>query len=160
MGSRWLVIWAANAAVCLAQAPDAGVLKIPPVKASITIEQQPVEITIWGTASPASSGKFALALTAGATLAATAACGGSGGSSGSGGADAPVTISVNCEPPTSQASARKGWTEQGGELINLPADEQASLMQTLSAAAAEVAKAKPSLDDAYQAVTTAAKRTQ
>jgi multiple sugar transport system substrate-binding protein len=54
----------------------------------------------------------ALALTAGATLAATAACGGSGGSTDPGGAaNAPVTISVNCEPPTTQASGRKGWTE-------------------------------------------------
>jgi multiple sugar transport system substrate-binding protein len=55
---------------------------------------------------------FALALAACAALT-TAAC-----SSGSGGAatataasDAPVTISVGCEPPTSSTAARKGWVE-------------------------------------------------
>jgi hypothetical protein len=49
---------------CLAQA-QTGVptLKIPPVKASIDLEKQPVEITLWGSVSPAASGAFALALT-------------------------------------------------------------------------------------------------
>jgi hypothetical protein len=38
-------------------------LKISPVKASIDLDHQPVEITVWGTVSAAPSGVFALALT-------------------------------------------------------------------------------------------------
>jgi TRAP-type C4-dicarboxylate transport system substrate-binding protein len=56
--------------------------------------------------------------------------------------------------------ARKGWTDTGGELISLPADEQADMMKTFLAADAEVAKAKPALDEAYQIVTDAAARTR
>ena len=56
--------------------------------------------------------------------------------------------------------ARKGWTDQGGELISLPPDEQADMMKTLSAAALEVAKSKPALDEAYKIVTDAAQRTR
>jgi TRAP-type C4-dicarboxylate transport system substrate-binding protein len=56
--------------------------------------------------------------------------------------------------------ARKGWTDTGGELISLPAAEQADMMKTFLAADAEVAKAKPALDEAYQIVTDAAARTR
>ena len=51
----------ALAVVCAAQAQT---LKIPPVKASLNIEGQPVEITAWGTVSPAASGALRLAVTA------------------------------------------------------------------------------------------------
>jgi TRAP-type C4-dicarboxylate transport system substrate-binding protein len=56
--------------------------------------------------------------------------------------------------------ARQGWTASGGELISLPADEQADLMKTFSSAVAEVAKAKPTLDAAYEIVSDAAQRTR
>src|SRR6202020_1050498 len=56
--------------------------------------------------------------------------------------------------------ARKGWTATGGELISLPADEQAEMMKTFSRVGADVSKTKPLLDEAYQIVTAAAKRTQ
>jgi hypothetical protein len=50
--------------ISLAQAPiENPTLKIPPVNASINLDQQPVEITVWGTVSPGPSGTFALALT-------------------------------------------------------------------------------------------------
>ena len=39
------------------------VLKIPPIKTSIKLDQQQVEITLWGTLSPKPTGTFALALT-------------------------------------------------------------------------------------------------
>jgi len=58
------------------------------------------------------------------------------------------------------AKARQGWLDAGGELISLPAPEQAQMMAEISAAAAEVAKAKPAVYDAYLAVTEAAKRMQ
>jgi hypothetical protein len=52
------------AAACLAQAPTGDpTLKIPPVKVSVNFEKQPVEITLWGTVTPAPSGVFAVALT-------------------------------------------------------------------------------------------------
>ena len=56
--------------------------------------------------------------------------------------------------------ARQGWTATGGELISLPADEQADMMKTFAGAAAEVSSAKPTLADAYRIVTEAAARTQ
>jgi hypothetical protein len=49
---------------CLAQAQTGSpALTIPPVKASINLDKQPIEIKVWGTVSPAPSGIFALALT-------------------------------------------------------------------------------------------------
>ena len=56
--------------------------------------------------------------------------------------------------------ARKGWTATGGELISLPTDEQASMMQTFSSVGGDVSKTKPLLNDAYQTVTAAAARTK
>ena len=52
------------AVVCLAQAQTSNpTLKIPPVKTSLNLEGQPVEITAWGAVSAAPSGIFRLALT-------------------------------------------------------------------------------------------------
>jgi len=56
--------------------------------------------------------------------------------------------------------ARKGWTENGGELISLPPDEQTAMMKTFSGVAADVSKAKPPLNDAYKTLTDAAQRTR
>jgi TRAP-type transport system periplasmic protein len=56
--------------------------------------------------------------------------------------------------------ARQAWTEKGGELINLPADEQAKMMHTLSSVGDDVSKAKPGVREAYEIVTAAAKRTE
>jgi TRAP-type C4-dicarboxylate transport system substrate-binding protein len=56
--------------------------------------------------------------------------------------------------------ARQGWTDVGGELISLPADEQADMMKTFSSVGADVSKAKPLLNEAYTIVTDAAQRTR
>jgi len=56
--------------------------------------------------------------------------------------------------------ARKGWTDNGGELISLPPDEQAQMMKTFASVGADVSKAKPALDGAYRIVTDAAQRTR
>jgi len=56
--------------------------------------------------------------------------------------------------------ARQGWTATGGELISLPAAEQADMMKTFAAAVGEAANAKPALAEAYKLVSDAAKRTQ
>jgi TRAP-type transport system periplasmic protein len=58
------------------------------------------------------------------------------------------------------AKARQGWTATGGQLIELPPDEQAQLMKTFSSAVAEVARSKPSLNDAYKLVSDVAQRTR
>jgi len=50
--------------VCPAEAQTGGQsFKIPPVKTTINLDQQPVEITLWGNVSPTPSGSFTLALT-------------------------------------------------------------------------------------------------
>jgi TRAP-type C4-dicarboxylate transport system substrate-binding protein len=55
---------------------------------------------------------------------------------------------------------RKGWRAQGGELIKLPADEQAKMMKMFSSVVAEVASKKPDLAAAYKIVRGAADRTR
>jgi hypothetical protein len=59
-GIAMSVVFAAQAVVCLAQM-DA--LKIPPLKSSLTLEGQPVAITVWGAVSPAPAGAFRLSAT-------------------------------------------------------------------------------------------------
>ena len=56
--------------------------------------------------------------------------------------------------------SRKGWTDAGGELISLPADEQAAMMKTFASAVAEVTAPKPKLDEAYKLVFDTAQRLQ
>ena len=65
----------------------------------------------------------------------------------------PVAIEIN-------NNSRKGWTDGGGELISLPAEEQAAMMQTLANVALDVSKTKPALREAYGIVTDAAQRTR
>jgi TRAP-type transport system periplasmic protein len=50
------------------------------------------------------------------------------------------------------------WSTSGGELINLPADEQATLMKTLGDVGQDVSKSNPAVAAAYQVVTEAAQR--
>jgi len=55
---------------------------------------------------------------------------------------------------------RKGWSDRGGELISLPAGEQAAMMKLLSSVGEDVSKSKPALREAYSVVTEAAQRTR
>jgi hypothetical protein len=58
------VVCAAQAVVCVSQAQTGDLaLKIPPVKLSLNLQEQPVAITVWGTVSPAPAGIFHLAVT-------------------------------------------------------------------------------------------------
>jgi TRAP-type C4-dicarboxylate transport system substrate-binding protein len=52
----------------------------------------------------------------------------------------------------------QSWSDSGGELINLPPDQYAALIGTLSAAAEEVAQRTASVAAAYQVVKEAARR--
>lgn len=56
------------------------------------------------------------------------------------------------------ADSRQEWLATGGELISLPAAEQAAMMATFGSVAADVAKSDPKIDAAYKLVADAAKR--
>jgi TRAP-type C4-dicarboxylate transport system substrate-binding protein len=58
------------------------------------------------------------------------------------------------------SKSRKGWTDTGGELIDLPPDEEAEMMKMFSTTVATVAEAKPALNEAYKIVSEAAQRTK
>jgi TRAP-type C4-dicarboxylate transport system substrate-binding protein len=55
--------------------------------------------------------------------------------------------------------ARQTWS-QHGEIIDLPADEQAEMMSSLEAVGQDVAKQKPELAAAYEVFAAVAKRTK
>jgi TRAP-type C4-dicarboxylate transport system substrate-binding protein len=73
---------------------------------------------------------------------------------------ASLSVSFNPRAIEIENAATKKWTDNGGELINLPADEQASMLKTMSSAVADVVKDKPALAEAYKLVTDAAQRSQ
>jgi hypothetical protein len=52
------------------------------------------------------------------------------------------------------------WVAGGGELIKLPADEQAALLKLLASVGEDVSKTKPLLSAAYKVVSEAAQRTR
>jgi TRAP-type C4-dicarboxylate transport system substrate-binding protein len=55
--------------------------------------------------------------------------------------------------------AGEAWSASGGELIRLPADDQAAMVKILNGVGDEVANARPQLGAAYKIVTDAAQRT-
>ena len=57
------VVCFAQCVVCSAQVLGTPALKIPPVKTSLNLQGQPVEIAAWGDISPASSNSFRVSLT-------------------------------------------------------------------------------------------------
>jgi TRAP-type transport system periplasmic protein len=75
-------------------------------------------------------------------------------------AAAEETVTINPIAIDLFNKARKSWTDNGGELISLPQDEQAQMLQTLASVGDDVSKAKPGVREAYEIVTEAAKRTR
>jgi TRAP-type C4-dicarboxylate transport system substrate-binding protein len=73
---------------------------------------------------------------------------------------AAVSAAINPVALKMYQDQRKAWVDGGGELISLPRDEQATMMQMLASVGEDVSKAKPALHDAYEVVTDAAKRTR
>jgi TRAP-type C4-dicarboxylate transport system substrate-binding protein len=73
---------------------------------------------------------------------------------------AAVEAMDEVDPQTVEIDARadKGWVASGGELIDLPPDEQASMLNTMASVAADVSKTKPALSAAYQIVAAAAQK--
>lgn len=70
---------------------------------------------------------------------------------------AAAAASLNPRVIDFNAKARKAWTDAGGQLISLPADEQSAMLQTLASVGADVSKTKPLLAAAYKIITAAAK---
>jgi TRAP-type transport system periplasmic protein len=71
---------------------------------------------------------------------------------------ASVAVSFNPRAIEILAAARKTWVDAAGELIDLPADEQAQLIKTLASVGADVSKDKPALSAAYKVVNDAAQQ--
>jgi TRAP-type transport system periplasmic protein len=73
---------------------------------------------------------------------------------------APAVASVIPFAINFRKNNEASWVAQGGELINLPPDEQAQMMKTLASVGADVSKNEPKLAEAYKIVTGAAQRTR
>lgn len=56
------------------------------------------------------------------------------------------------------AEARQTWTDGGGELIRLPADEQSAMLTALASVGEDLSHSKPELHAGYQIVTESAQR--
>jgi len=70
---------------------------------------------------------------------------------------AAEAVAINAETTAINERARQAWVAGGGELINLPANEQSALLQTLASVGTDVSKTKPPLAAAYKLVSDAAK---
>jgi len=71
---------------------------------------------------------------------------------------AAQAIAINPTAVDLRAKAEANWVAAGGELINLPPDEQAAMMKLLSSVGADVSAPKPQLAAAYKVVSDAAAR--
>jgi len=71
---------------------------------------------------------------------------------------AAESIAINPWAADHRQRVEAEWTATGGELISFPAEEQATLMKTLSDVGQEVSKSKPAVAAAYQIMTEAAQR--
>jgi TRAP-type C4-dicarboxylate transport system substrate-binding protein len=71
---------------------------------------------------------------------------------------AEQAIAVNPFAIELRKKSEARWTAGGGELINLPPDEQAAFTKVLASVGRDVSKANPGLAAAYQVVSDAAQR--
>ena len=69
---------------------------------------------------------------------------------------AEEAVAISPSRGRNRARTSEAWTDSGGELINLPPDEQAAMMKTLASVGEDVSKTDPALDAAYKIVTEAA----
>jgi TRAP-type transport system periplasmic protein len=73
---------------------------------------------------------------------------------------AKQAIAINPQAVDVLNGARKTWVDHGGELINLPPDEQAQMLTTLNSVGDDVAASKPLIKTTYQIVKEAAQRSK
>jgi TRAP-type C4-dicarboxylate transport system substrate-binding protein len=70
------------------------------------------------------------------------------------------SININSFAVDFMVKSRKAWVDKGGELISLPPNEQATMMEGLASVGEDVSKSKPLLSAAYHVAVEAAKRTR
>jgi TRAP-type transport system periplasmic protein len=58
---------------------------------------------------------------------------------------ATESLAINTLAIDLEQQARKGWVDNGGELISLPSSEQSTIMETLASVGEDVSKTKPKL---------------
>jgi TRAP-type transport system periplasmic protein len=73
---------------------------------------------------------------------------------------ASVATSINPQLDELENQAMKTWSNAGGELIQLPANERMEMLKILESVGADVVKTKPNVQAAYEIVTAAAQRAQ
>jgi TRAP-type C4-dicarboxylate transport system substrate-binding protein len=71
---------------------------------------------------------------------------------------ASIAATIDPELNELEQKASTSWSDHGGELIKLPADEEAEMLKILGSVGADVAKMKPDVQAAYEIVTAAAQR--
>jgi TRAP-type transport system periplasmic protein len=73
---------------------------------------------------------------------------------------ASQSVAINPQAIEINDRARKVWTDNGGELIGLSAEDQSTMLKILAGVGDEVSNAKPQLSSAYRIVEEAAQQTQ
>jgi TRAP-type transport system periplasmic protein len=73
---------------------------------------------------------------------------------------ASEAMAINAQTIEINDKARQAWTHGGGELINLPEDEQSAMLKILASVGEDVSKMNPQLNAAYRVITEAAQGTR
>ncbi len=71
---------------------------------------------------------------------------------------ASTALNYNPRAQEIEDASIKAWTAGGGEFINLPADQQADMIKTMSGVGADITKDKPPLAEAFKIVSDAAQK--
>ena len=71
---------------------------------------------------------------------------------------ASTALNYNPRAKEIEDASIKAWTAGGGEFINLPADQQADMIKTMSGVGADITKDKPPLAEAFKIVSDAAQK--
>jgi TRAP-type transport system periplasmic protein len=71
---------------------------------------------------------------------------------------AATALAFNPRAQQIEDAAVKAWTTGGGEFVNLPADEEADMIKTMSGVGADISKEKPQVAEAFKIVSDAAQR--
>ena len=70
------------------------------------------------------------------------------------------SLAINAMALKMYGDQRKAWVDNGGELISLPPEEQAAMMNLLGGVGEEVSRSRPALREAFAIVADAARRTR
>ena len=73
---------------------------------------------------------------------------------------AAESVAINPVAEEANAAAEKTWADHGGELVRLPAEEEAEMLKIFAGVGEDMSKNKPPVNEAYRIVQDAAKRAQ